>query len=178
MVHRPEVGRIAVIGHRKLEVSPSLVTAVDAALDRARTLCGSPERIELLSPLADGSDRLVAAVALEHADTSLIAVLPLPKNDYLQDFTTPDSRAEFEGLLARAARVETPPSSRERTRAYAAVGRDIVDRCDVLVALWDGRPPRGVGGTGETVDYARRVGRPIVWVALDDDGSARLKELR
>jgi hypothetical protein len=40
-----------------------------------------------------------------------------------------------------------------------------VDRSDVLLAVWDGRPARGFGGTGDVVAYARRRGVPVevVW---------------
>ncbi len=40
--------------------------------------------------------------------------------------------------------------------------RHVTDECDVLVAAWDGTPPRGTGGTADTVRYAERIGRRIV----------------
>ena len=46
-------------------------------------------------------------------------------------------------------------SSETREKAYERVGRYVVDRCDVLIALWDGERSRGHGGTAEIVDYAR-----------------------
>jgi hypothetical protein len=41
-----------------------------------------------------------------------------------------------------------------REDAYARAGHAIVDASDVLVALWDGKPARGRGGTAEIVQYA------------------------
>jgi hypothetical protein len=34
----------------------------------------------------------------------------------------------------------------------------------VLLAVWDGRPARGLGGTGDVVARARRQGLPLAWV--------------
>lgn len=43
-----------------------------------------------------------------------------------------------------------------RNAMYEAVGRHIVERSDLLVALWDGQLNGKRGGTGEIVAYARR----------------------
>ena len=43
----------------------------------------------------------------------------------------------------------------------------MVDRCDVLIAVWDGEPARGPGGTAEIVAYALERGRPIVHIRPD-----------
>lgn len=42
-----------------------------------------------------------------------------------------------------------------RDLMYEAVGRHVVDRCDLLVALWDGNQNGQRGGTGEMVAFAR-----------------------
>jgi hypothetical protein len=39
-----------------------------------------------------------------------------------------------------------------------------VDHCDVLIALWDGEPSRGRGGTKDVIDYARAQQRPVIRV--------------
>ena len=51
-----------------------------------------------------------------------------------------------------------------REDAYLAAGHAVVDDADVVLALWDGRPARGRGGTAEVVEYARSLGRPLVWI--------------
>jgi hypothetical protein len=58
-------------------------------------------------------------------------------------------------------------SADDREHAYRQVGRALVDHCDVLIAIWDGQPPHRVGGTADTVDYARHRGVPFVWIATD-----------
>jgi hypothetical protein len=51
--------------------------------------------------------------------------------------------------------------------AYLAAGKHIVDRAGLLVALWNGKPAAGKGGTGDIVAYARSQGRPVVHVHPD-----------
>jgi hypothetical protein len=40
----------------------------------------------------------------------------------------------------------------------------VVDSSDVVIAIWDGEPGNGRGGTAEIYDYARRRGVPVVWI--------------
>lgn len=94
-------------------------------------------------------------------------VLPLDKEDYLRDFELPGSRAEFEKLLSRAQYVKQLSPRDSRSEAYAQVGRYVVDHCDVLIALWDGKPAGGPGGTAEIIHYAREKKCPLFWIHTD-----------
>jgi hypothetical protein len=38
----------------------------------------------------------------------------------------------------------------------------VVEACDVLLALWNGEPSRGQGGTAEIIDHARAGGCNVV----------------
>ncbi|MER5913805.1 hypothetical protein ABT124_25810, partial [Streptomyces sp. NPDC001982] len=44
-------------------------------------------------------------------------------------------------------------------------GELLVDQADELLAVWDGQPARGFGGTADVVAYAHRQGVPvrIIW---------------
>ena len=53
-------------------------------------------------------------------------------------------------------------------------GRATVAHCDVLIAVWDGKPPRGRGGTGEVVQLALTRGTAIVHVPLDKRADTRI----
>jgi hypothetical protein len=78
---------------------------------------------------------------------------------YMQDFTTDESRAEFERLCAAAVDVfelpitsgNTEASIQEpgpgRSRQYAQMGVFLCAHCHVLLALWDGKPSDQLGGT-------------------------------
>lgn len=47
--------------------------------------------------------------------------------------------------------------------AFLACGKAVADWTDILIAIWDGRPAKGRGGTGDVVAYARSVQTPMAW---------------
>ena len=138
----------------------------------------SPRRTELrwrvISPLARGADRIVARVAQEHFGAKLDVILPFSKTEYERDFATADDLAEFRTLLAGAARRREPDpelvaiSPELRAAGYQRVGEQVVAACEILLAVWDGRPARGPGGTAEIIQYALSVNCPVVWVHAHD----------
>jgi hypothetical protein len=110
---------------------------------------------ELLSPLAEGADRLVAEVALA-CGAKLRVPLPLAQKEYEQDFPNADSLEEFRRMLAAAeSSWEVPGDSgsseagggQGRADRYAEMGDFIARRSDVLLLLWDGRENNKKGGT-------------------------------
>jgi hypothetical protein len=104
----------------------------------------------VVSALAEGADRLVAKKVLTNKDARLEVALPLPEEEYLEDFKDEASKEEFLCLLGQAS--ETPWQALDgldREVAYERAGRYVVDRCDALIALWDGKKSRGRGGTAE-----------------------------
>jgi hypothetical protein len=133
----------------------------------------SPPQLTVLSPLAEGSDRLVAEVGLE-LGYALTVPMPFARAVYERDFArSADSVASFRRLLARAGcNVVELDGSRDdpagrhyhQSRSYEAVGRHVVHNCDLLIAIWDGRPPRGRGGTSDTIRHALSVGIPVWWI--------------
>jgi hypothetical protein len=53
-------------------------------------------------------------------------------------------------------------------------GRATVAHCDLLIAVWDGLPSRGRGGTAETVDVALVKGTPVLHLPIAADAPATL----
>ncbi len=148
------------------------VAALLARIALARTPDGARTRLQLLSPLAEGADRLVAQSALD-AGCELVCPLPFPQPIYEADFAaTGGSVAGFRTLLARAKRVLALDGARDdpdrglyaEARSYEAVGRLVVRNCDLLIGIWDGAPGKGRGGTADTIRYAATLGPPVVWI--------------
>lgn len=78
-------------------------------------------------------------------------------------------------LLADATGVLELPGRRERSLdAYVMAGRATVAHADLMIAVWDGQPARGRGGTGEIVDLALRRGKPVIHVPIDAAAPVRL----
>jgi hypothetical protein len=161
---------IGVTGHRRLAPEPWLTDEIRSAVQRIGQMAPPPLVLTVLSPLAEGADRLVAQEVLNVPGSSLEVILPMDKDDYVQDFTTGESRQEFEQLLSKAAGVRRVSLKGSRPEVYEMVGRYVVEQCDVLIALWDGIPLAGEGGTAATVDYARKTGCPLVWINTDVPG--------
>src|SRR4029077_4400357 len=110
----------------------------------------------VVSPLAEGADRLVAHVALE-IGLRLVVPMPLEAEDYKKDFTDAASVAEFDALrgCAESSFVvsHTDDEAPTRPRCYARVGAYVARHCHVLLALWNGQTPKEIGGTAEIVRY-------------------------
>lgn len=126
--------------------------------------------LELLSPLAEGADQIAARALLSLADTGrvrLIAVLPMPRELYAQDFDAA-AQPQFDELLGRAARVIELPLHASTTaeavarpgpardRQYRDAGRFVSQQSQLLLALWDGTDNGTVGGTADIVRYRER----------------------
>lgn len=159
----PGALRIGVTGHRILAERERVVAGIETALGRIEARL--PGRaLVIVSALAEGADRLVAEAVLRRPGSRLVAVLPMPRSEYLSDFATPESRDEFLRLLGAAAEVVELPSNSSRTQAYAAANERLLDGVDVLVAVWDGGGAQGQGGTAEVVARARALGLPLAWV--------------
>ncbi|EDY51731.1 hypothetical protein [Streptomyces clavuligerus] len=67
--------------------------------------------------------------------------------------------------MYRTSLTEPTPQARQ------AGNELLVDRCDELVAVWDGLPARGFGGTADAVAYARRTNTPVT--VLWPEGASR-----
>ena len=153
---------IGITGHRDLrpEDREAVETRVRAIFREIQNRYPATPLV-LLSPLAEGADRLVARVAL-NCGIRLIVPLPMPRADYERDFQTPASLNEFQKLLGRADRSfelawakadAEGTSDGHRDRAYALVGAYIAHHCEILIALWDGEDTGKEGGTAQVVRF-------------------------
>ena len=107
---------------------------------------------ELLTPLAEGADRIAAHEALA-AGIKLVVPMPMTQVEYERDFTTAESLNEFRQLLQSAVSQfevsdeSAAPATTDRAQKYAAVGDYIAQKSDVLILLWDGEDNQKIGGT-------------------------------
>jgi hypothetical protein len=150
--------RIGITGHSNL--SPETVPLVAEAL--RKVLDQVTEPVVGVSCLARGADQLFARAVLD-ADGELEVVLPA--NDYRDRKVKPDNVTEFDELIGKASRVITMPFEQSNRDAYMAASERVLATVDALVAVWDGQPSDGRGGTGDVVDVARERGLPVtvVW---------------
>jgi len=169
--------RVGITGHIGLD--PDRMDLLNAGVEKAVQFIKDsyPDRyITALSPLAVGADRIVARVVLKDEATRLIGVLPVPRDDYVDDFGPTDSHADdYEGaelrqefdhwLDHRAVEIINMEPVATRDEAYLVAGEFIAKHCDVMVAVWDGEMAQGLGGTGDIVRVVLKAGKPLfhVW---------------
>jgi hypothetical protein len=139
------------------------------ALREASHFSDRPPALTMVSPLAAGTDQMTAEIALS-LGYRLHAVLPFARDEYARDFD-PGELAHFERLLGRATGVFELPGKRSESmeieaESYAMAGRATIAHCDILVAVWDGLPARGRGGTAEVVLEALQRGLPIIHIPV------------
>ncbi len=156
--------RIGITGHRGL--SPRTQELISAALRKELEPHTGAELVGV-SSLAGGPDQLFARTVLDLGGTLEVVV---PAEQY-RDGLDPDERHGYDELFAKAKHVERLPFVESTEQAHLAAGQTVVDRSGRLVAVWDGKPARGVGGTADIVSYARHKGVPVA--VLWPEGATR-----
>jgi len=195
----PAQVRIGVSGHRNLPNKEGVINAVEKVLNSIDELLeknmpnGTPYQYVIVSPLAEGADRIVADVVLnrrrkDEADKPILEVpLPVPVVEYKTTFDGgSSSEKEFDDLAVMAEKIELLPPTKRDDR-YVQVGQHVVRNCDVLIVIWNGEESKGRGGTQEIVKYAREIGRALFWINsknleikkenIDDDTFEPFKQL-
>lgn len=148
--------------------------ARELALREAALFDDCEPSFTIVSPLADGADQMATEAALARG-FALQAVLPFSNDENRVEFSNPAALASYDALLARAASVLQLPGERaESLDAYVMAGRATVAHCDILIAVWDGLPQRGRGGTGEIIELAMTRGTPVVHVPVDREAAPAL----
>ncbi|MBL7488598.1 hypothetical protein I6A60_26715 [Frankia sp. AgB1.9] len=147
-------------GHQNLP--PAGVDYISSRL--TEHLRSVPTPLVGLTSLAAGADQLFARLVLDLGGSLRVVI---PSAEYVTTFQTDADMAGFHTLLrstpdSRVLAFDTPSEE-----AFFAAGRAVVEESDELLAVWDGLPARGFGGTADVVRYAEKQGRPVtvVWPA-------------
>ncbi len=171
---------VGITGHRRLDpaVEPALTAAIGGVLARVQAdvariaeqqrghFADAPPRLTMVSGLAAGADQIAAEAALAQG-YRLAAVLPFDQADYATTMAAAE-QARMASLVARAEHVWVPPAGTVTgDAAYVLAGDVTVAGCELLIAVWDGEPERGPGGTAAVVAEAVRRGVPVVHVPSD-----------
>lgn len=144
--------KIGITGHRNLD-ERFISEYKKLVAKKLNELKQKHREMLILSPLADGADRLVVYEAMK-LDIKYIAILPMKKELYKDDFDI-TSKLEFEKLLNNAEHIITIRHKKIflRDEQYELAGKYTSNNSDILFALWDGKQNGFKGGTGEIVKY-------------------------
>jgi hypothetical protein len=155
---RPTVTSLGVTGHQCIPPG-----AWDFVVKGVQDILREAEPpIHAVTSLAAGADQLVAGELLR-AGAHLHVVVP--SREYERTFTSSADLAAFRALLDAAQAVTRLDYAEPSEAAFLSAGKSVVDRCERLIAVWDGKPAGGVGGTADVVRYAQDIGRTVsvVW---------------
>ncbi|GAA5038653.1 hypothetical protein [Actinopolymorpha pittospori] len=156
--------RVAITGHRGLPAETERL--VDEAI-RAKLARWTGADLVGPSCLADGADQISARAVLD-AGGQLEFVVPAAK--YREGLPV-ECHAAYDELLGAAESVRRLDHIESDEQAHMDASRSLLKDADHLVAVWDGKPARGYGGTAEVVALAGDLGVDVtvIW----PDGATR-----
>jgi len=145
---------VGVTGHQYLpdEVLAHVTTSITAIV------AAQPGLIVGYSSLAAGSDQLFARILLD-AGGVLIAVIPCQG---YEKTLSGENLTSYRQLLKRAHKTITLEYTTPSESAFMAANEEVIKASDLLIAVWDGLPASGFGGTADAVWLAWSCCKPVV----------------
>jgi len=138
--------RIAVTGHRPERLKDQQKEVKKWLFEQLNKY----ECTKAISGMAQGVDQIFAQAAIEK-NIPLICCYPYRKNFFHQ---------EEQRILSKAKDIKFISETYTGKRVYWFRDKYMVDNCDLLLAVWDGIE---VGGTWLTINYAQKIGKPIIY---------------
>ena len=157
-----------------LQLSAVLAEVDDAVRRKFRIENAAGSRapmVRLICNLAEGADLM--AVSSRPAGWPLHAILPFSLARYENDFAPAhatggvDRRAEFRAALAQAESIVELPDVNDAVQGYERAGQCMLEQSSLLVAVWDGQPAAGRGGTQAVISQAVAAAIPVIWIHSD-----------
>lgn len=113
-----------------------------------------------LGSAAIGADLIVARACLQ-CGIPVRIVLPCSQ-DRMLALTPEGHKSDFARICAASEVAPTVVRSKDNDVDHLAVAREIAMSANVLIAVWDGSPARGPGGTANVVELSRERGTRII----------------
>lgn len=154
--------RVGITGHQSFENYNWVEVAIGNELDDIKPEYG-------FSSLAVGADQLFVRMLAQRAVPYTVIV---PSAHYEDTFETPSDLAMYTNLLEGADASVELGNDRPSEQAFYDAGQAVVDQSDLIIAVWNGKAAKGLGGTADIVRYARSVTKPVVH--LNPDKKERL----
>jgi hypothetical protein len=142
-----------------------------------------PPLVIVLSSLAAGADQIGAQAALKAAADQravhvvLDAILPFADAEYPGDAPEfrPEEAAVLRSLVGRARSVVRLDANHAdpdaHVDAYRRAAQALLDRADLLMAIFDPEKAGKGAGTRETIERAQQTGMPVLSIRVSEDGA-------
>lgn len=151
--------RIGITGHQKLS-DETAWTWVKSEISRVLRENGGKQAV---TSLAIGADQVFAQVALKEG-YNLLAVVPC--SGYESTFDS-EKLQNYKKLLEKSLDKVELNFSEPSEEAFYAAGEKVLELSDILVAVWNGKPAKGLGGTGDIVDLAIKQNKQVIHINPD-----------
>lgn len=156
---------VGITGHRDIKNSDKIIEILREQMQAVQQQFPDTP-LYALSALAEGADRFFADQALSMQGWELHVILPMQPEIYQEDFIDDASKAEFKRFCtaAQSCTIVHPvvPGSEEQIKQQGGLHRDLqyakagifmARRSHILMAIWDGEQPRGLGGTAQIIQF-------------------------
>jgi hypothetical protein len=110
--------------------------------------------------LAVGADQMYATLLLRRG---LPYRVVLPCERYEKTFTE-NERETYSYLLSKADSVVALNFVDPTERAFYEAGKEVVNRSEILIAVWDGKAAKGLGGTADIVHFAQSRSKRVLHI--------------
>lgn len=144
-------------GHRTIADPTTIGSSIRRAVEEFRKQANGD--VIGRGSAAAGAD-LLFLEACRDEGLAYSVILPFPEDRFRKDFATETEWSRAKALIDGAASIEIASGHEGMPEAYHLASREILDVSDAMLFVWDGKPERGIGGTGETVADARDRGVP------------------
>jgi hypothetical protein len=146
--------KIAITGHQNIEGNRD-----KSWLERVVNEKLIDHEIELgYSCLAIGADQLFTEILVK-LKIPFIGIIPCLNYESTFDDNTIDN---YKNLLSKAFKVIQLEYKEPSEAAFFEASKLMVNYCDVLFAIWNDQPAKGLGGTADVVKFAKDSNKPIV----------------
>jgi hypothetical protein len=137
--------RVGVSGHQHI---PSAALAfVKSSI--VRLLSESKHDLLGITSLAAGADQIFANIVLAQGGHLHVII---PCQHYEKSLNSSADRHEYRALLPWAESTEALGFPGPSEEAFLTAGRRVVELSELPIAIWDGLPRRGKGGTADIVE--------------------------
>lgn len=141
--------KVGITGHQRL---PKFCNWQWTADEISKILNSIERPLIGLSCLAAGTDQLFAKLIIDH-DGSLHAVIPF--HGYEDKFEKIADANRYHDFIKQCGHLTNLDFKNSDEESYLEAGKWLVDHSDLIVAVWDGQPAGGMGGTADIVKYGR-----------------------
>jgi hypothetical protein len=172
--------KIGIAGHRDLADESSVEKQIEESILQILNE-NNATTFQAFTSIAYGADTLFAKVAENKFNADIKIILPFSREEYERDFDPKGRKDEFnkwcEKYPPEIKNNTVPKDKEERNRLYFDCGKYLADTCDILIAVWDGFPASGTGGTGDIVDYANAVGKKVIIISADKKNGISIESI-